>query len=317
MEGKYKFEMIEHIKEAPMQCFIAGIEHSSPHWHNEFEVLFLLKGSLEVTSESKKHTMKTGDIILFNSNTIHSINCLDKDNFALVLQINPDIYQSDYGKTAHFHFHLNTSETEQPQTTDYKQLQSILAQIGMELFLKNDGFQYYMKSLLYQLVGYLFRYTHYDPAHKAESERSNLDLEQLTTIIEYINKNHQLKVTLNNAAYSLNMSISSLCRFFRDKMGISFAEYLHSVRISHAKELLTGTKHTVLHISEACGFMSMASFYRAFRKATGTTPTEYREIGEAGQKRSNLQIQGYSIVNPIVGYELLSNYIAKSNSKED
>ncbi|OCT15186.1 hypothetical protein A8709_13870 [Paenibacillus pectinilyticus] len=157
MESKYSYEMIEHIKEAPMKCFIAGIEHSSPHWHNEFEVLFLLKGTLAVTSDNKKYTMKTGDMILFNSNSIHSIHCLEQDNYALVLQINPAIYQSDYGKTAYFRFHLNSAETEQSHIKDYTQLQSLLAQIGMEVFLKKDGFQYYIKSLLYQLVGYLFR----------------------------------------------------------------------------------------------------------------------------------------------------------------
>ena len=306
----YIFEYVEHIKEFPVRCFIAAIEHSCHHWHTDVEIIFLLQGELRVTVDNNPHRLTAGDVVLVNSKSVHSIDCLDGNNLVLVLQFLPDIYESEYRKSS-FRFNLNTAVSEDGQPEDLRFLQYILAQIGVEIYLNMDGSQFYIKSLLYQLIGYLFRYTRYDIVNRSKSTLQDTDLSRLEKIVEYISENYQYGFSFNDIAESLNLSVSQCSRFFKEKMGISFTDYLRHVQINHAKELLVETDHTVLFISEECGFSSLASFYRAFKHETGMTSTEFREKGEIARKRVSANIAGYSAFNPSSGYDLLNQYIKK------
>ena len=65
-------------------------------------------------------------------------------------------------------------------------------------------------------------------------------------------------------------------RLFKEHYGIPPKQYVQDLRIRHAKTLLAENRATVTEISEACGFSSVYHFCRAFRSATGETPTAYR-----------------------------------------
>jgi AraC-type DNA-binding domain-containing proteins len=307
MDGGYVFEQIEYVKDVPLKCFIAGIDYSSSHWHPDIEIVFLLKGKLRLLVDGEDFIMEEGDIILINSKSVHSVKS-ETDNLAMVLQFLPNIFQPDYKENS-FYFHINSKADEKRQPKDLKQLQRILAQIGKEVFTKADGFQYYINSYFYQLVGHIFRYSRYDTINKAVTKVRDVDLERVERIVEYIEQNYKLELSLSDIAESMHLSVPQLSRFFRDKMGVSCIEYLHQVRVGKAKELLNDFKHTVLHVSEECGFSSVASFYRVFKSETGLTPTEYREGIESIRRAENSFVQGYKVVNPLSGYNILTKYL--------
>jgi AraC-like DNA-binding protein len=243
-----------------------------------------------------------------NSKTVHASNGLDGNNLVFVLQFLPDIYESEYRKST-FHFILNTAAPKEQWPENLNYMKYILARIGEEIYLHRDGFQFYIKSLLYQLIGYLFRYTRYDILDKSKSSLHDSDLARLEKIVKHIDANFQHGNSLSDIASNLNLSLSQCSRFFKEKMGISFTQYLRHVQITHAKELLVETDHTVLFISEDSGFSSLASFYRAFNNDTGVTPTEFRERKEVARRLVNANVAGYTAFNPSSGYDLLRKYI--------
>ncbi|MBK7213162.1 MAG: helix-turn-helix transcriptional regulator [Bacteroidales bacterium] len=60
----------------------------------------------------------------------------------------------------------------------------------------------------------------------------------------------------------------------------NFFNYINEWRINKAKVMLQGKEHRNLSIegiAKVVGFQSKSSFYTAFKKATGITPTEFRE----------------------------------------
>ncbi|MBO5219630.1 MAG: AraC family transcriptional regulator, partial [Clostridia bacterium] len=58
--------------------------------------------------------------------------------------------------------------------------------------------------------------------------------------------------------------------------GLPPYEYALTRRIEHAMTLLAGSSVPIADIAAACGFVSLSSFNKAFRKIAGIPPREYR-----------------------------------------
>ena len=68
-----------------------------------------------------------------------------------------------------------------------------------------------------------------------------------------------------------------LAKEFRATVGRCVKDHLESLQIERAKELLRTTRSSTAQIAVDAGFGTARSFYRAFRRRTGVSPTEYRK----------------------------------------
>ena len=66
-------------------------------------------------------------------------------------------------------------------------------------------------------------------------------------------------------------------KVFKDETGENFIEYLTTIRIEKAKELLRGSNLSMKEICSAVGYSDPNYFSRTFKKNVGVTPTEYKE----------------------------------------
>ena len=59
----------------------------------------------------------------------------------------------------------------------------------------------------------------------------------------------------------------------------TFREYINSLRVSHAQNLLknSSTKKTILDIAYDCGFVSKSTFNSAFKRILNETPSAFRQ----------------------------------------
>jgi AraC family transcriptional regulator len=84
-------------------------------------------------------------------------------------------------------------------------------------------------------------------------------------------------LSLPRVAKIAGFSASHFARLLKRKAGVSFSHYLQSLRIEHAKQMLTGTSFTVEQVQKRSGFRSATHFHRAFKRRVGATPAAYRE----------------------------------------
>ncbi len=68
----------------------------------------------------------------------------------------------------------------------------------------------------------------------------------------------------------------SVSRFFQQHLGMNFQDYVQSMRIARACQLLRETREPVSHIALEVGFTSASHFNQLFRRIHQQTPTEYR-----------------------------------------
>lgn len=79
-------------------------------------------------------------------------------------------------------------------------------------------------------------------------------------------------------ADKLFLSESYFSHFFKSCSGESFRAYLENLRLSRARDLLLGTGKNIEEIARQVGYFNSASFGRAFKRATGISPSELRSI---------------------------------------
>ena len=69
-----------------------------------------------------------------------------------------------------------------------------------------------------------------------------------------------------------------LSAIFTHYLKMGYYDFVNSYRVEQFKQSVSEGKHkkyTLVTLAEKCGFKSKASFFRAFKKFTGTTPNEY------------------------------------------
>lgn len=82
-------------------------------------------------------------------------------------------------------------------------------------------------------------------------------------------------VSIENIAFQLNQSVSTLQRRLRDEH-LTFQEIKHQERILYAKDLLLFSKHTLETIAEQLGFSNTSNFSKSFKSSEGISPNDYR-----------------------------------------
>ena len=93
----------------------------------------------------------------------------------------------------------------------------------------------------------------------------------------YADKSFSEPITLSEIAQTYRKNPKYLGRLFKREMGMSYSEYLISVRLLNAEEMLRKTDGKIIEIALACGFNSISYFNRAFIKKNGASPSEYRK----------------------------------------
>lgn len=110
-----------------------------------------------------------------------------------------------------------------------------------------------------------------------KTESKNLD-----KIYEYIFKNFNTSISLNNVAAIACMNPSSFSRYFKRIHRKTFIEYVNELRIGFACKMLIEGKYSITAICYECGFNNVSNFNRQFKKITNFSPKEYLKKHKSG-----------------------------------
>ncbi len=118
-----------------------------------------------------------------------------------------------------------------------------------------------------------------------DEQTREIQANQYERLLDYIEKNYlSLDISLTSIAEMFDMTPSYLSRFFREKTGMNFIDYLSEKRMSEACRLLKYSSMKVKDIMEHVGYMDIASFTRKFKHRIGMSPGKYRDRYKAGDE---------------------------------
>jgi len=126
-----------------------------------------------------------------------------------------------------------------------------------------------------------------------ESVYASQDSKKITQIkpaVDYIEAHYDQPIALADIAKAAYLSISRLAHLFKEQMGITIIDYLTSVRINHAKQLLLATDKSCTKICFEVGYNNQSYFTRTFKDIVGMTPRKFRDSNHRRRTVSQLSI---------------------------
>lgn len=109
------------------------------------------------------------------------------------------------------------------------------------------------------------------------SEQSILILNRLQKITDYLEKNYQHSISLDELAMYMYLSKEYLSRFFKQHMQLTIGEYLRNVRAQSAYKDILNTSETLTNIALANGFSGLRSMNRALESRYSLSASQIRK----------------------------------------
>jgi AraC-like DNA-binding protein/quercetin dioxygenase-like cupin family protein len=260
------------------------------HWHNFVEISYVRDGSGVYEVEDATFEVEKDDFVVIKRDERHRVRYKAPSRlFETVMHFDPSLVCSDRDDrfdVKYLELFLSTpnSGVNKVRIPDEEAAYyiSLVRQIQTEFQTRPPLYDLMIKSNLLTLVTALLRYGGFDPSFDPEdTARHRNELKRLNRVTSYIRHHSQLHLTLPEVADHFAMNASYFSSWFHKQIGVTFSDFLSLVRVEKAVPLLRDGKLRVLDVIYECGFNTPASFYRAFRKATGSSPRAYAVANSA------------------------------------
>ena len=165
-------------------------------------------------------------------------------------------------------------------------LESKLKDLLQLIFEEPEGFESYQKRIYEIIANSKIQQELFDDICLVLEEivvqytDTAMDTQQLyTDIKKYIEVNYRSPITVETIAENFHFSTSYISRIFRKYHGIPPFQYLLSLRMEEAKQLIMNNDDlNISLIAEMVGYSDPHYFSRIFRKTTGMSPSEFKRM---------------------------------------
>lgn len=279
-------------REMKIKCFHGVNDIPDPQLSDRFRIVFLKKGHGTFTNNNKTQLVTSPAILTLNFQDNISLSKSDDMEMDIVY-FSPYCYdrynnETDYDEwkknLGHdFYYFRPFFEREEnfigailiPQDMT-KRIQKLIDSTNSILTCQPDDYwPCRSRSFLLELL--ITVNTVYSELENFSSIVTTQGTDQVQQIVEWINDNYQSKICLEDITKKFNTNKTTLNLNFKAQMGQTVTTYIISLRMQMACVLLKKTYLTVAEIIERIGYNDEAHFIRAFKKYTGTTPSDFRK----------------------------------------
>lgn len=215
---------------------------------------------------------------------IQLINAIRSGNRVLVENIVQDLFEVNLRKKQVDYDYLVAFLHE-----FYSALLKVLKTSDIDQELQQEIFHFFadnvrnIDSMGFQQQFFKYVYLLTDSFQSGKKSHNQLLAQQ---IMDFVEENYgDYNLTLYRVADEFHLSSGYLSAFFREQTGATFSEYLLSIKMEKAKDLLINTAEHTNTIAKKVGYGSSNTFCRAFRKFYGISPSEMRNCGNGASKK--------------------------------
>lgn len=249
-------------------------DYTAPHWHNGLEILYLLEGSEDCyLGEEECIRMKKGDFLVINSRVVHSVQCPRQCKEMLI--------QIPYPMMKRFIPQIDGLEFVCEKITGKKQrMDTFLVESALSTLAELHPFQSPEETLeFYSQIYHLLAVLVKDFSVSVTSDKMEISekyMERLGMITSYVKEHYMEEISLQEIARLVSLNPDYFTRFFKKYMGMTFLDYVNSVRMEHVVRDLQRTDLSVQKLLEIHGFTNYKLFMKMYKSRFESTPGKMR-----------------------------------------
>lgn len=253
------------------------------HFHPEFELVYILKSFGKRFVADHVGDFDEGDLVLLGSNLPHFWKndeiFFDNDPRylvnAIVVHFSPDFFGHQIENYPEF-YPIRKLLNLASRGISFSRVVSEEMNPSLKKLLKLKGLE---RTLFFLKILDKLARTNEFKLLAGENYRSDLhdwSSNRLDKVMHIINSSYREQVRMETVASHIGMNPSAFSRYFREKTGKSFTDFVLEMRIGYACKLLIEGNHSVSQICFESGFNNLSNFNRCFKKITSLTPVLYR-----------------------------------------
>ncbi|MFP4698287.1 MAG: helix-turn-helix domain-containing protein [Eubacteriales bacterium] len=275
MQILYEKNIID--SENMFKYFITDLNEYPPHWHEEIEVVYALESCLEMGVNNTTYKLFPGDVFIVNPGDIHYFLPGDKPTNRIIMLIKLTIFEELTSEIVNKRIVNPLIKKDINDNIFYNKLQNKILLLQKEMHSKKWGYKFAVKAYIYEIVLLIMRYRKIEELSLKEKTKQLKKIDKLEKVYKYVTKHYNEVITLEDIADVANFSTYYFSRFFKETTGMTFLQYLNNYRITQATQLLIHSSYNITEVSNQCGFESIKTFNRVFKKIKGCSPSDYRK----------------------------------------
>ena len=252
------------------------------HYHNFYEIIYVLEGEYSSMLETRTYHMKKGDFLLINQNVMHKYHYVEKKHDSskrIILWVTPKLLAELSGGDMDFCACFQSGSCAYHFPIYYEELlQGYLLRLAMTELVetKQPGAKLVLDrgylTLFFTYLNILCTKKEYMFAREELVTHPLVEL-----VVSYIDEHMEEKISLDCLAEHVHMSKYHFLRKFKELTGMTVHAFVVNKWLIRACEALRHTC-TLPESWQRTGFSEYTSYLRNFREKFGVSPGKYREL---------------------------------------
>lgn len=274
---KNEYEFVPHKRVRNINLIVNKINYRSFHMHNDLELIYVLDGSGVVNTRNEHIILKKGSLVILNSYQEHEIDAHVETLTAIFIQITNHLLRKFLNHSTNVYFKRNDIAANIPcEKAD--EIKKRIISAAITYFKQEDFFVFDFVSDISRIISILFTEMPIEIIDEKDYNNWKKQANRIGIVVSYIEENYLIPVHLDDISALIGVTPTYLSHLFIEYVGISFQEYLNTLRFEHAIILIANSKSSVslTKIAELSGFSKLKYMNQMFEKKLGMKAKDYR-----------------------------------------
>ena len=250
-------------------------------------LLYLFDGKAQIRINERIFTASRGSLFIWTPDCTYSLKAVGTGFSAIVINFDYTMSAKDYSlaipmieakkynedmRIGNVHFENADEFNSLIYSEDMRSVETDFIAIDKEFINPQHNYVMMLSSMMSVILVKIYR--------NLITEKSSVNTSRLVTgVIEYIQKNYAKDINNTSIGAEFNYHPNYINRSMLNSIGQSLHQYVISVRVLHALELIQTTDMSITEIAKAVGFKSIKHFSQSFKKIYGFSPTHFKSRG--------------------------------------
>ena len=281
--GYMKYNEFKEAKSHGTADFPVEYYHVSPgasnyimqlHWHEELEIVRVLRGKLLLFVNNEQRQLEPCDIAFIGSGMLHRAEPIDSTYECLVFS--PSFLKKhSTGRLSELLTPLISGDsTIAPMEREDDDISALIDEIFTSFSEKDAFLELKISSCIAKLFYILYRSGRIVTGGNGSTTKHQA--RTMIKLISWIDEHYTEHISLDDMAMLCNLSPKYLCGFFKRMTGFTPTEYINRLRIEKACLALSDGHTSITDAAFDNGFNELSYFSKLFKKYVGCSPREYK-----------------------------------------